>query len=496
MSILERWFGRGPTVVVVVFLAALLVAALSPAAIKKRVRAAIVLSFLAVVALAIAWLLPRTSPLTPNVELVGEVLAAIAGARLFFVLAVDVVWERGGRRPLNQLLRDVMQSVVLVVAAVAALRAGGINPTSLLATGTVVTAIVGLALQETLGNLAAGVAIQIDKPIALGEWVRLDKGDIVGRVVSTNWRSVTIQGDDRLQIVVPNGHFSRTPFTNFSRPGGSFRRSLYVTIGIEVPPSRVHDAILAACADIPEILRDPAPNVLTWGFTDLGVQYWCRFFVADFALRDRVQGELMTRIWFHLRRRKIEIALPVRRTLVQELDEEARVLRDEATLRDRRAALDAVDFLRPLTDDAKDLLASRGHRALYAAGETILREGEQGREFYVVRRGEVAVRVGDRELARLGPGQFFGELALLTGRARHATIVATTETEVFVIDEVMFEAVLQDTPEVAGEISRIVATRQAELEARATGVPPAPDQGKGASAEILDRIRHLFGLSD
>jgi small-conductance mechanosensitive channel len=488
----EEWLGGGFVFSVLVL--ALIATALSPALIKRRLRIVVVFCLMSAVGILVTRNLPPTSSLLQTLTAATYLFAALGAARLFVVLVIDLGWERGGRSPLNQLLRDVIQTLVYAVTAIIALRGAGIQPTSLIATGTVVTAIVGLALQETLGNLAAGVALQVDKPLALGDWVRLDKGDVIGRVVSTNWRSVTIQGDDRLHVVVPNGFLSRSPFTNFSRPGGSARRNIYFTVGYEVPPTRVQAAVLAACSDTPHILTDPPPSILTWGFQDHGVQYWLRFYIADFALRDRVQGDLQTRIWFHLRREKIEFAVPLRKTYVHEVDEEAIATQTAATIKDRRRAIDAVDFLRPLSNEAKEDLARRGHRKVYAAGESILRAGDKGREFYIVRRGEVAIRVGDRDIARLGPGQFVGELALLTGKERTANVVAITDSELFEVDEKMFQDVLHAEPKIAEEISRIVAERQAELDARMTGLPASANRKESATGEILGKIKQLFGL--
>lgn len=488
----EKWLGSG--VVAAAFFVALVTTAISPPVIKRRLRSALVLSVLYAATTAGARLLNAQSPLHQSFEAAEYLFGALAVARLAFVLVIDLGWERAGANPLNQLLRDVLQSVVYAVSGLAALRAAGIQPSSLLATGTVVTAIVGLSLQDTLGNLAAGMAIQIDQPIALGDWVRIDKGDVTGRVVSTNWRSVTIQGDDRLLLVVPNGVFGRTPFVNFSRPGGSARRNLYFTIPYDVPPTRVQEAALAACSDTPNVLADPAPSLLTWAFAEHGIQYWLRFYIADFALRDKVLGELQTRLWFQLRRRKIEFAVPVRKSFVTEIDEDTIASQNAETVRDRRSAIDAVDFLRPLSSDAKDSLARRAHRKLFAAGETIIREGDHGREFYLVRRGSVAVRVGERDVATLGPGNFFGELALLTGRERHANVVASQESEVIEIDEKMFKDVLEREPKIAEEISTIVAQRQAELESRASGLPTNDSHMISATSEILSKIKSLFGL--
>lgn len=489
---LEKFLGSG--LVLATLAVALVATALTPPPIKRRLRTAIILCLLYGLMALGDRIVSGTSPLHQTLDAAQYLFGALAAVRVAFVLAIDLAWERAGRNPLNQLFRDVLQSVAYAVSAFAALRAAGIQPSSLIATGTVVTAILGLSLQDTLGNLAAGMAIQIDQPIALGDWVRIDKGDVTGRVVSTNWRSVTIQGDDRLLLVIPNGLFGRTPFVNFSRPGGSCRRNIYFTIPYEVPPNRVQEAVLAACADTPNVLADPAPSLLTWAFVDHGIQYWLRFYLADFALRDKVQGELQTRIWFQLRRRKIDFAVPLRKSFVHEMDQEWLASQNAESVSDRRAAIDAVDFLRPLSSDAKDTLARRAHRKLFANGETIIRVGDKGREFYLVRRGSVSVKIGDHEVAILGAGNFFGELALLTGKERHANVIAREETEVIEIDEKMFQDVLEREPKIAEDISNIVAQRQAELDSRLSGVPATEGHMKSATSEILSKIKNLFGL--
>jgi small-conductance mechanosensitive channel/CRP-like cAMP-binding protein len=491
------WVQAGwvPIAVEIAAVLAIVVMALAPRDIKRRARATLVFALLYALLRTLAHPLPEDATVRTDLESIAFVCAAVALARLAFVLVVDVAIERAGKSPMNELRRDVIHASVILLSAGGALRVLHIPITSLLATGTVITAIVGLALQETLGNFAAGAAIQTDKPIAVGDWVQLDKVDALGRVVSTSWRSVTIQTDDRALVVIPNSIFSKTPFFNRSRPGGATRRSLYFTVGYDVPPAHVHEALLEACADAPDVVKDPKATVLTWTYGEAGIQYWLRFFIADFARRDYAQSDVATRVWYHLHRRKIETGVPMRRTYLENVDRAARAARDAEIVADRRAAVDGVDFLKPLSPQARDALARGGHRRLFAAGETVLREGDTGREFYLVRRGRVEVRAGDRVIHDLGPGEFFGEMAMLTGSARHATVVAVDETEVFEIGEALFTDVLKSEPRVAEEISHIVGERQAELEARNSGIGQAtPEQKVGMGQAILGKIKELFAL--
>lgn len=483
--------GRGEWFVYGALVVALLAMRVSKGAIRGRLRAAVVLGALyGVVDLALRGFPERAD----DFHVLELALGALCLARVSFVLVVDVGIERGGRAPINALFKDLAQLAVYAAVVAVVLRAAQVNTTGILATGTVVTAIVGLALQETLGHLAAGLSLQIDRPIGVGDWIHLDKIDVYGRVVATNWRSVTVETDDRNQMVVPNGVFTRSVLVNHSRPSGPVRRSLYLVLPFEVPPAHARALLEAACRDCPSVLADPAPSVFTWRVTERGVEYWLRFFVADFGVRDRAQSEVMTRVWYEAHRRKISFALPREEHLVRKVNEGARLREEEEAVRDRRAAIDGVDFLAPLSPDAKDRLAERGHRRLFGPGEVVVREGDSARSFYLVRRGEVEVRSGEVVLRRLGPGELFGELALFLGGLRTASVVAQTETEVFEIDDEMFRDVLQREPKVAQAISEIVARRRAELAAVPEEGPASVQQQRGLAAEVLEGLRRVFGI--
>lgn len=469
------------------------VMALTPRVVRRRLRTGLFFAgVFGVLRLAVPFF-ADDGP-TRDAEALTFLFGALAVTRFAFVFVVDLALERGGRRPINALVREVLQAAVYLVVALGSLRAVGFTPSSLLATGTVVSVVVGLALQDTLGNLAAGVSVQIERPAAVGDWIRFDR-DSFGRIVAMSWRSITVQTNDRHHLVIPNNVFSKAWFVNYSRPEGPKREALVYVTPFEVAPSRAHEALLAAAADCSEVLAEPPPSVLTLAANERGIPYSLRFFIADLAHRDRIVSEVATRVWYQLHRRKISLAIPLQETFNHELDERTRSRDAKAVIQDRRAAIDAVDFLRPLPESAKNVLAQRGHRRLFAEGETILRQGDEGRTFYIVRRGQVVVTIDGQEVNRLGPGDFFGELALLTAKQRHASVIATAETEVFEIDEKMFQDVLQEEPQLAAQVAEIVGQRQAQLEAVRIAEDGRPSHDfVGWRDEILTKVKKLFVL--
>jgi small-conductance mechanosensitive channel/CRP-like cAMP-binding protein len=497
MEHLVAWIASesGAVAVYASVVVALGIMAFSPRSIRLRLRTAVLLGGIFGMLRLVATRFTLEVSDADDLNAVVTAFGAFAVTRVVFVLVVDLGVERAGKRTMNALVRDVLQGAAYLLVAVVALRVANMRPSSLIATGTVVTAVVGLALQQTLGNLAAGVSIQIDRPVGVGDWIKLDKGDVIGRVVAMNWRSVTLETQERSHFVIPNGLFSSTAFSNFSRPGGGTRQSVNVVVPNDVPPARVHEALLAACADCPHVLATPPPSVFTWTYSERGIQYWLRYWIGDYARRDASIADIYTRVWYQLHRRKIPIALPVQHQYTHTIDAATRTEREQEVLSDRRAAIEAVDFLRPLSSKAKDLLAARGHRKLFSPGEIILRQGDAGRTFYVVRRGKVLVAMNGMEITQLGAGEFFGELALLTGTQRSANVTAIGETEVFEIDETMFEEVLREDPALAERVAAIVGQREAEMEAvRSADGRPSVRDVKGFTDEILGKVRTLFAL--
>ena len=462
---------------------------------RLRLRTVVVFVGLHFAAEVASLMLPSGSPARVDLVVVAHAFSVLAVTRVAFVALVDVTVVRLGGAQINQLLRDLLQVATYLVVLGGAAAATGVQWSSFVAPGALVTAVLGLAMQDTLGNLAAGVSIQLERPMAPGDWIHLDKGDVTGRVVQANWRAVSVRSDDNALLVIPNGLFAKTPFVNHSRPGGPTRRSLYFVVPYDVPPAHAHEALLAACKDSPYVVDAPAASVLTWTYAERGVTYWLRFFVADFADRDRAQGDVGTRVWYHLHRAKIASAVNVEHVYVHRRDEDAKARAEAEILADRRAAIEGVDFLRVLPEAAKDVLAREGHRQLFAPGETVLRQGATDRVFYVVRRGRLVVRAGGHELSHLGPGDFLGELALLTGSARTADVVAEAESELFAIDEVMFQQVLDLQPQLAETIARVVAERQAVNAAAKDGAERLSTHEVATSvSELLARVKELFSL--
>jgi len=234
------------------------------------------------------------------------------------------------------------------------------------------------------------------------------------------------------------------------------------------------------------------------GYADFTIQYEIRYYVAGYDEYRRAESEILRLVWYHFRRHGIEIPFPVRNVFVRQMEGPSEPA--EAVSRLERA-LRGIDLFRPLTDEELRAATQQFRLVHYAAGEKVIEEGEPGDSFFVIDRGEVDVskRLAgiSRPLARLMEGQFFGEMALLTGEARTATVVAHTDIDLYTIDKSGFERVLVKNPSVAVEISTILSERREALSQAEGDITARFDPGTSRQEmerKLLARIRNYFGL--
>jgi small-conductance mechanosensitive channel/CRP-like cAMP-binding protein len=473
---------------------------LLPPGTRRLVRQPLLLLVLFAAALGVLELpnvLAEGSATRKLTSLAATFLVLASLSRSAVLLVFEVVLGRRRARPLPRIVRDITQGLVWLGILLGALRSAGVEPGSILTTSALLTAAIALSLQETLGNMVAGLAIQVQRPFDVDDWIQFDaeRGHI-GRVIEINWRATKVITLDDVEVIVPNATLAKAPIVNFTKPTTTSRRSLYVYAPGDVPPHVVQQTILDALIGSFGVVSQPPASVVTNGFVDGNIEYWVRLFTDQFHRRDAVDGTARDRIWYALRRIGVTpAAAPNRAVHMQEVSSAARA-REERELSERERALRSVDFLAVLTDEQRRQLAAASAVRLYVAGEVIVNRGEASAEMFVVESGEVVVAVGDSELARLGPGQFFGEMALMTGEPRNATVRAANACRLLVIDASSVRAVLESSPEVAVHISRIIGERQAALEqeSAAASIRPARETVEERSSRLLGRIRKFFSL--
>jgi small-conductance mechanosensitive channel/CRP-like cAMP-binding protein len=436
--------------------------------------------------------LPRGANLQSWISMIPIALLLLAFGRLLSIAVFDWLLARRLQTDAPRIVRDIVDGLFTAVSLLMTLGALGVAPGSLLTTSAVITAVLVLSLQDTLGNMLAGLALQMQRPFDVGDWIQIDRDGLqIGRVIEINWRATRLLTNDGQELTVPNNLLARSVILNHSVQT-STNCAVKVLLPYELPTQRAQSALMIAADGVDGVLSEPKPRAVTVGFGDHGVQYELRFNIADFSRRSATEAVVRDRVWYVLQRNGLAFATPPRA-------ESAPVEHDEtASHLARVKAIAKIDFLEGLPERAIDTLAADSHIELYAAGEYVVRQGETGEELYLCLSGELQVLHqpdnGElREVAQLGAGGLFGEIAQLTGEARNASVRATTPCELLVLRKPAFVQVLKETPALAELISERLAQRRAELDAleRVTSDITQANLAQHKS-HFLQRIREFF----
>ncbi|HEY1959135.1 MAG TPA: mechanosensitive ion channel family protein [Polyangiaceae bacterium] len=429
------------------------------------------------------------------------ILACIGRSAVTLVL--DVGFGRRMSRPTPRIIRDVVMGVVYIGIALVSLRAAGIEPGSILTTSALLTAVVGFSLQETMGNLFNGLALQLQAPFEVGDWIQFSDGQsTVGKVLEINWRATKLLTLDEVEVIVPNGKLGTAAIANYTKPSPRLRRSISVTVTLSTPPRKAQRVIAEAIKGSFGVLDDPAPSVVTQDFNNAGTALWVRFWTDQFQRWGAVEGEVRDRIWYALAREGIEMAWPTQELFLHEVNDEMLARQRSAKFARNVDALRAVDFLAALPASEIEKLARSAEVHLYAEGEVIVKKGDTADDMYIVQEGEVAVLMpadhgfGEkREVAKLDAGKFFGEMALMTGEPRSADVVARKDSELVVVSHGAFHATLAAHPELAKTVSRIIAERQQKLDEHvATSKRQEEAEIEERTSQLLGKIKRFFSI--
>lgn len=237
----------------------------------------------------------------------------VGGTGLLRLLIFDCFLARSRLR-VPSVLRDLTQALVIAVCVAVLLYRRGFDPVSLLTTSAVLTAVIGLALQNVIANLFAGLGLQLDRTFRLGDWIQMN--GTIGRIAEIRLRSTTLRTDDGDALIVPNRQLVEGEVLNFARPEARHRLSVRVGLHYRHPPNDVKRVLLDAVRGSPGVLSDPAPDCVLLDFADSAVTYALRYWIVDFMNRVPIESEVRTRIWYAALEAGLEIPYPIRTLLI------------------------------------------------------------------------------------------------------------------------------------------------------------------------------------
>jgi small-conductance mechanosensitive channel/CRP-like cAMP-binding protein len=365
-----------------------------------------------------------------------------------------------------------------------------VNLGALFTTSAIFGVILGLALQDTLGNFFAGISLQADRPFQVGDVIVVGAERHTGVVEEISWRAIKIRTFTNHVVLIANSNAAREPIEVCSRDNLNARLVLFNTLYSDSPAKTIH-VVREAVREAENVSTKVTPIVRIRNLGDNGVDYEVKYWLEDYAKYNDTDALVRQRIWYAFRRAGLNFAYPTRTLFVERRSGIAQRDGDGGAIVER---LSAVDIFAPLSVEETGMLAQAAVRHVFAPGEMVIRAGEPGSSMFVVHNGRVRVQVNEngrpRTVATLSEGDFFGEMALFTGEPRTANVVALEETEVLEIGHGAMKQVFDTNPDLVESLSFIIAERRQGLASQADSAAPASD----ASAGLLSAIKRFFGL--
>ena len=352
--------------------------------------------------------------------------------------------------------------------------------------------------------MMGGMALQLERTIGVGDWIKLDAQE--GLVKEIRWRHTSIETRNWDTVVIPNSVLMKSQVTVLGRRQGQprqHRQWVYFNVDFRYSPAEVIDIVETAlrAESIPNVAAGPAPNCVLMDFKESYGSYAVRYWLTDLAVDDPTNSIVRTRIYFALRRANIPLSIPAHTLFVTEEDRSRRELKSAEEVTRRVEALKGVELFHALTEEERRALATRLRVAPFVRGEAMTRQGAEAHWLYLITRGDADVRVSvdgnlSERIATLHAGDFFGEMGMMTGEPRTATVIALSDVECYRVDKDAFHDILQQRPEIAESISEILARRRVELEMAREDLNEEAKRARMRQhqGDLLKRIRNFFSL--
>lgn len=419
------------------------------------------------------------------------VIVLLCLAKLAIYLIVDCYLRLHTQREVPSFLRDAVRLVVYLAAGIISLRlVFKIDLAAVITTTSVLTAIIAFAMQSTLSNALSGFSIQTDKLLDRQNWIAIKDKNIFGEIVNVGFRYTTLRGLDNTLNMVPNSIIMQNVITFFGSRETEDKPSviLDVMLGYDISPERAKELLRKVLLDEPEVLAEPEPLVRLLTLNDSGVTYQLKFWINDPSRKVPVQDVIYTQVWYAVNREGSSFPFPHRQIVIAEVKHPFEFSSDLVA-----AELRQSELFNMLDDSTIVSLAGQAPVRVYGPGEVVVRQGDGGSSLFIALKGELEVSVDGTVVGRIREESFFGEMSLLTGEPRRATVRASSEVWLAEITKELMEPLLRANPSIMEMLSSILAERERRTRESVTG-----SKGQVAEAprreDYLQRLKQFFRL--
>jgi small-conductance mechanosensitive channel/CRP-like cAMP-binding protein len=423
---------------------------------------------------------------------VQTIVVLLCLAKLVNYLIIDLYLRIHTQREAPSFIRDTIRLVVYIAAGIISLRlVFKIDLSAIVTTTTVITATIAFAMQSTLANALSGFSIQTDNLLARQNWISIKEKNIFGEIVNVGFRYTTLRNLDNYLILVPNSVIMQNIVTYHGNRESDNKPALQVDVmlGYDMPPEMAKILLLQAANDDSEVLDLPEPLVRLIALNDSGITYQLRFCIDDPSGRVRVQDAIYSRVWYAVNRAGYSFPFPHRQIITSEVKAPFEFFRGQIAAELRQSELFTV-----LDDATITALSEQAPVKVFGPGEVVVREGDGGSSLFIVLKGILEVSVDAAIVGNIHEDSFFGEMSLLTGEPRAATVRASNEVWLAEVTKELLEPILVSNPSVLETLSNILAEREARTLVSQTTSDDDSAPTPLHREDYLQRLKHFFRL--
>jgi small-conductance mechanosensitive channel/CRP-like cAMP-binding protein len=397
------------------------------------------------------------------------------------------------------IIADITVTLCYLLWGAIRLHVAGMALGEIVTTSAVLTAVIAFALQDTLGNLLAGIAVQLDDSIHVGDWIEHD--GVTGKVTEINWRATSVETRNWETVVIPNSLLLKNRFTVLGKRHHAplqWRRWVWFDLSLETLPSQIISLIEKSLREtrIPSVAKTPSPNCVLMKMENGIARYAVRYWLTDLQMDDPTDSAIRTEIDAVLRRNNRRQAPPIFNVLMTK-EKYAVDVRHKRHTEERMMHLRQLSLFRMLSEN--DLLALTDQLKFtpFVAGDTMLEQGEISDWLFILVSGQAEMLVSQPGhdpvlLGKLAPGDFFGEMGLLTGERSAYIVRAVDAVECYRVGRETFQSVFLSRESLVNALSEALQSRLKEQQRLLEDLHlQGPPRTEGA---MLATLRRFFGL--
>lgn len=413
--------------------------------------------------------------------------------RYLSYLIFGAALRNSGEQEISSLLRTVLTVGIYIVAffIIFQTQFPKVELAPLFTGSAIIGIVVGLALQDTLGNLFAGIAIQADQSFQVGDVVSVGQQGM-GTIESVSWRGVKIRTFQNKMLVISNSVIGKETLEIAPRENLNARIVRFNTI-YTTSPAKVIEIVREAVRQVENVSPKRRPKVRIWNLGDNGIDWEIKYWATNYRMHNDTDALIRERLWYAFQREGIDFAYPTRTIYTARQSEEEEVFVDTGDEICER--INSITIFAPLSTEETKRISQSCFVRVFAPSEPIIQAGHTGNSMFIIHRGRVKVQVTEngtiRNISTLKSGEFFGEMSLLTGEPRTADVIADTETKVIEISKVILKPLFESNPELVRVIGEIIDERREMLDEQTEqDHSVTEDQSSGP---VL-KIKKFFGL--